>query len=301
MISIAMATYNGAKYIREQIDSILNQTIQEFELVICDDCSGDETPSILNEYVGKDNRIKFFRNECNMGFKNNFENVIRKCNGDFVALSDQDDIWSPDHLKILVGAMNDNTQLACGSPVFVDEFNNKLPKKYDYLKKNIVPSNDNDMARHIFLCRSTFQGASMLLKKSFFNIALPIPEGADFHDSWFAALACFSGGLAFVDKPVMRYRRYGSAVTSSQRKLSPARLLAGSVFGRHSVKDRLVFIKNIRERVSDLTIDQLELLNTFECMLSRRKTLIGRIENIPYLLKHFQAIYCDDIKHLFSI
>ena len=301
MISIAMATYNGAKYIYDQIDSILNQTIQDFELVICDDCSTDETPEILHKYAQQDDRIRVYINECNLGFTKNFENVILKCNGEYIALSDQDDIWLPKHLEILLDKMTEKTQVACGSPIFVNEFNKELSKKYDYLKKNKVPSNNNNMARHIFLCRSTFQGASMLIRKSFLNVALPIPEGASFHDSWFAALACFTGGLSFVDKPVMRYRRYGSAVTSNQMKLSPARLMVGSVLGSHSVNDRLVFINNIRSRAENLSKDQLELLDTFEMMLSRRKHILGRIQNIPYLLKHFQAIYCDDLKHFFSI
>ncbi len=68
MISVAMATYNGEKYIREQIDSILNQTVQDFELVVCDDCSSDGTWSILEDYANHDNRIKVFRNEGNLGF-----------------------------------------------------------------------------------------------------------------------------------------------------------------------------------------------------------------------------------------
>ena len=301
MISIAMATYNGAKYLREQIDSILNQTIQDFELVICDDCSTDETLAVLEEYAKKDKRIRFFSNESNMGFKKNFENVIRRCKGDFIALSDQDDIWLPKHLEILLDKMIGETQLACGSPIFVNERNEELPKKYDYLKKDFVPDNDEDMARHIFLCRSTFQGASMLLRRSFLKKALPIPEGADFHDSWFAAFACFSGGLAFVDKPVMRYRRFDNAVTSSFMKLSPARLFIGSVLVDHSVKDRLVFIDNIRSRTPKLSYEKRELLNTFEKLLKRRNAIWGRMANIPYQIKHFKAIYCYDGKHLFTI
>lgn len=301
MISIAMATYNGAKFIHEQIDSILNQTIQDFELVICDDCSTDETPEILHKYAQQDDRIRVYINECNLGFKKNFENVIRKCKGEYIALSDQDDIWLPNHLEILLNQMTGETQLVCGSPIFVNERNEELPKKYDYFKKDFVPDNDEDMARHIFLCRSTFQGASMLLKKSFLNIALPIPKDANFHDSWFAALACFAGGFSFVDEPVMRYRRIGTAVTSATMKLSPIRIFIGSVLVDHSVKDRMSFIDNIRVRLPELSSKKTELLNTFEKLLKRRNTIWGRISNIPYQIKHFKAIYCYDGKHLFSI
>ena len=101
MISIALASYNGSKYIREQLDSILEQTYQDFELIICDDCSTDNTWQILQEYAQKDSRIKVFENERNLGFKKNFEKAISLCNGKYIALSDQDDIWIDNHLEVL--------------------------------------------------------------------------------------------------------------------------------------------------------------------------------------------------------
>lgn len=102
MISIAMATYNGEKYLREQLDSILVQTISDFELIICDDCSNDSTRKILSEYAKKDSRIKVIFNEQNLGFVKNFEKTISFCNGEYIAFSDQDDIWLPNHLEVLL-------------------------------------------------------------------------------------------------------------------------------------------------------------------------------------------------------
>ena len=279
MISIAMTTYNGAQYIKEQIESILNQTIQDFELIICDDCSSDNTFELLQEYASKDSRITALRNDKNLGFKRNFEKVIGLCKGDYIALSDQDDIWFPNHLEILKNAIKGKVMLSCARPIFVDE----------------------GIARHIFLGRSSFQGASMMIRKSFFDIALPIPDGAGFHDSWFAGLACFAGGIAYVDVPVMRYRRLQQAVTSAYMKLSPARLFVGAILVNHSVPDRPVFIDNIRKRVPSLSIKQIKLLDIFDKMLKRRNTIFGRIANVPYLMRHFKEIYCYDGKHLFSV
>lgn len=295
-----MATYNGAKYIREQLDSILSQTFQDFELVICDDCSSDDTVSILKEYAIKDKRIIVYVNEVNLGFKKNFENVIRKCNGEFVALSDQDDIWFPDHIEMLLNVIGSDNQLSCGNPLFVDEMNNELPRKYNYFKKNLVPSNNDDMARHIFLGRSTFQGASMLIRRSFFDIALPIPKELNYHDSWFAALSCFTGGLAFVDKYTMRYRRYSDSVTVDSQYQTPFRLFVASVLVNHALKDRLVMVRYIRARAKLLTFEQQKLLSDFEKFLKRRKTIIGRLLNLPYYICHFKAIYATSCKKIFS-
>ena len=79
MIGIAMTTYNGERFLREQIDSILNQTYTDFELIICDDVSSDSTVDILNEYAQKDSRIHIIQNEKNLGFLKNFEKAIRIC------------------------------------------------------------------------------------------------------------------------------------------------------------------------------------------------------------------------------
>ena len=123
MISIAMATYNGDKYIKEQIDSILNQTIQDFEIVICDDCSTDGTVRILHEYAKNDKRFHIYQNEDNLGFKKNFEKAITLCQGEYIALSDQDDIWMPNHLELLKNAIKGKV-LSCGNADLIDKDGN---------------------------------------------------------------------------------------------------------------------------------------------------------------------------------
>ncbi len=110
MIGIAMTTYNGEKYLKEQIDSILNQTVSDFELIVCDDVSSDSTMDILNDYAEKDDRVHVFRNEENLGFLKNFEKAIRICldrGAEYVALSDQDDVWMPTKIDDTLHRMKD--------------------------------------------------------------------------------------------------------------------------------------------------------------------------------------------------
>ena len=300
MISIAMATYNGAKYIREQIDSILFQTIRDFELVVCDDYSSDDKVSVLKEYAQKDSRIHVYENEQNLGFKKNFENAISKSTGDYIALCDQDDIWLPDHLETLISEMRDDAQIVCGKPIFVNENNEELPDKYDYFMMYHPPVSNEDTVRHIFLGRSTYQGASMLIRKSFFDKALPIPDGAYYHDSWFAILACFMEGFVFVDKPTMRYRRFSDSVTFGDIRISAAKRFCASILYDYTTKDRLALIDGIRSRAKYLTPDMESLLDKMEKMIRRGSSLWGRIANVPYKIRHFKAIFACDIKHLFS-
>ena len=125
MISIAMATYNGELFIREQLDSILTQTLSDWELIVCDDGSTDNTLSILQEYANNDSRIKIYQNETNLGFKRNFEKAIGLCSGECIALCDQDDIWYPNHLEILLNLIGNNS-LSIGNSDIVDTNNTFL-------------------------------------------------------------------------------------------------------------------------------------------------------------------------------
>lgn len=136
MISIVMATYNGEKYLREQVDSILAQTYQNFELIVCDDCSTDSTVRILQENEKQDGRIKVFVNEKNLGFKKNFEKAISLCKGEYIALSDQDDIWLPEHLQVLIENIGDKDLIGADS-LLVDENNNEMGMTFlESIKRN---------------------------------------------------------------------------------------------------------------------------------------------------------------------
>ena len=94
-ISIAMATYNGERFLREQLDSLYNQTVEPYEVVISDDCSKDSTLKIAQEYQNRLN-IKILSHTKNQGVNKNFEFAIRACAGDYIMICDQDDIWHPD-------------------------------------------------------------------------------------------------------------------------------------------------------------------------------------------------------------
>jgi rhamnosyltransferase len=98
-IDILLATYNGEKYVREQIESILHQTYTNFNLLISDDVSKDSTVSILKEYEQKDSRVKVFVQEKNLGYIRNFEFLLKQVTSNYYMLSDQDDFWLPEKVE----------------------------------------------------------------------------------------------------------------------------------------------------------------------------------------------------------
>ena len=229
LISIAMATFNGERFLHEQIDSILAQTHQNFELVICDDCSTDGTVGILREYTAQDSRIRVYVNEGNLGFKKNFERAISLCKGEYIALSDQDDIWLPEHLERLLSIIGD----ADGKPT------GKMLNEVDGF-------NFFDAGKSLFrilFFTGPFQGASMLIKSVFVKRLLPFPEGVFAHDAWMAACSCFGSGIVYTFDTITKYRQHGNNVT----------------FSTHNKKSRNAFEKSIsRVRIffGDVKVDR---------------------------------------------
>lgn len=218
LVSVVMATYNGARFVKEQIDSILRQTIQNIEIVVCDDCSTDNTWEILQEYAKDDFRFRIHRNDKNLGFCKNFEKAISLCHGDYIALSDQDDVWMDNHIELLLKGLG-NKVMACGNALLVDEKGRSLNntwKKYEQL--DFIPEDDFLKLKSIILFRNPYQGASMLFRKKLLNYAIPFPSFVSFHDRWLAIVACMSGGIAYIDQVVLHYRRATQNVTSDRKE-----------------------------------------------------------------------------------
>src|SRR4051812_38033424 len=93
LISIALCTYNGERFVESQLLSLIKQTYLNLEIIIVDDCSTDNTLNIIAGYAAKDNRIKYWKNDLNLGFNQNFQKALSLTSGEFIAISDQDDIW----------------------------------------------------------------------------------------------------------------------------------------------------------------------------------------------------------------
>lgn len=208
-----MATYNGSLYLKEQIDSVLSQTIQDFELIVCDDCSSDDTWSILEEYAKKDLRIRIYRNENNIGFIKNFEKGIYLSKGEYVALCDQDDIWTEDHLEVLLDNIGDK-MLSGGDADIMDYEGRPIGLLLSETTGiTSFPSNDVERALSFIFNQNLIQGASMLVRRDFLSVALPIPKNVKYHDEWFSLLACFYGGICYTPRVINHYRKHGKNVS----------------------------------------------------------------------------------------
>lgn len=193
-----MATYNGEKYIREQLDSIVAQTYPIHELIIQDDCSTDSTVSICREYEEKYPFVHVYVNEKNKGFNENFKTAAMRSTGEFVAISDQDDIWFSEKIEKQVVAIRNHSMCYSQHLRGVDMEHTRL---VDY---------KNAPERHIF---KAVVGHSMLLEGNFARDEASWPGGMAF-DIWLTSLANFRKGVIRIDEPLNFHRTHeGQAST----------------------------------------------------------------------------------------
>ncbi|QQQ27502.1 glycosyltransferase family 2 protein [Chryseobacterium indoltheticum] len=211
-ISVALCTYNGEKFIREQIDSILDQSLKVDEIVVCDDGSTDQTKNILAEYEQKfPNIFKIHLNEKNLRSVKNFEKAISICTGEIIFLSDQDDVWGKDKVKIFANFFenNKNIDVVCSNGFIIDE--NTVQKKHYTVwdvPKFLSESKKEINYFKIFATIGNFAtGASMAIRKSFTNQVLPFPtvEGLH-HDEWIALVSAEQKKFAFLNDKLFSYR-----------------------------------------------------------------------------------------------
>ncbi len=214
-VAILMATYNGAKFIEEQLDSIINQHFEQWDLYIQDDFSNDNTPQILQDFARKDKRIHILQASEKMGAKNNFAVLMQKVEADYYFFADQDDIWFPSKMdnslsKMKVAELNNpNRPIIVHSDLkVVDESLSEIdPSLWNMLRINpSLLQTFESMAAHCLLT-----GCTMLINHKAKEVSLPIPQEALMHDVWIGLMTLKHNGLILeLDYPTILYRQHGN-------------------------------------------------------------------------------------------
>ncbi|MEH7374541.1 glycosyltransferase family 2 protein [Neobacillus drentensis] len=213
-VSVAMATYNGEKYLSQQVDSILSQLDSEDELIISDDHSSDQTLSIIDKYMQADHRVKLFINE-ESGVTSNFENAIKHTKNDLIFLSDQDDIWKPEKVATVKSyyEKNPEIQMIMSDITVVDnEINTTIESFYEFrgsrsgVIKNII--------------KNSYIGCAMSFRKELKAKILPIPRNVPMHDMWIGLVADMNKSALLIPEKLIYYRRHDANVTSVENTSS---------------------------------------------------------------------------------
>jgi glycosyltransferase involved in cell wall biosynthesis len=218
-----MATYNGEKFISEQIESILNQTLKPDEIVISDDASTDQTLKILLEYQKQyPNLIKVISNKNNAGFVKNFERALLNVTGDFIALSDQDDVWVPEKLQEEYNILekNPNVGLVFSDLELVDEHLNKIGTSMWKLHKWQLDGYIKGVDFFENILRSNrVTGCTIMIRKSVIANLIPFYNRINLHDYWLALGASLLSDVFAIDRQLVLYRQHSSNQTGAGIKI----------------------------------------------------------------------------------
>lgn len=209
-----MCTCNGQKFLQEQLDSLLAQNRLPDELVVTDDASSDRTMELLERYQAvAPFEVTLVTNPVRLGPAGNFEKAISLCNGDFIALSDQDDVWMPDKLRELEDVLMNNKECpyVFSDALVVDESLNPL----GYTMWNHVAFNPRRRETflrgrqlEVLLKRNVVTGATLAFRAKLRHLILPIPQDW-IHDAWIALIASAAVGRGlFIEKPLLKYRQH---------------------------------------------------------------------------------------------
>lgn len=205
LVSVVIATYNGEQFIAKQLDSIVNQTYSNIEVIVVDDRSTDGTAALVNIYSEKYANVWLVVNEQNLGYVKNFEKGFLLAKGDIIAPCDQDDIWDVRKIEVLLAEMGNHEIVYCNSSL-IDANDQPLHKNLSDIKH--LRSFDNCLN---YTIGNTAAGHAMLIKKEVIERCIPFPTMIP-HDFWLGFVATCVGPIKYVNQLLVQYRQHGSNV-----------------------------------------------------------------------------------------
>lgn len=212
MISVCMATYNGAVYIKEQLESILSQIGPEDEVVISDDGSTDATLEVIKS-IGSP-CIRIVQGPRMKSPSKNFEHALAQAKGDIIFLCDQDDVWQPNKVAVMLQALKSAACVVSDCRVVDAQLNVMDPSFYHVVRKH-------EGRWYNLLVRNCYLGCCMAMRREVLDKALPFPKTIPMHDIWLGNVAAFYYSLRFIPDNLMAYRRHGkNASTTSDPSAS---------------------------------------------------------------------------------
>ena len=215
-----MATYNGEKYLYEQIESILNQSYKNWILLIRDDKSEDSTVSIIEEYEKKDSRIRLLRDrKGNLGFVKNFEELLKNSQEEFIMFSDQDDYWEKDKIKNYIEILQKDEKLS-QIPLLIHSNSFICDKELKIVKEKFVDSSiASEKNGNSYFFSYVVQGSTVMINRKLKEICIPFLSSVTLHDRYFHLISEFFGKRIFIDKSLMKYRQHMNNEIGARRNI----------------------------------------------------------------------------------
>lgn len=285
-VSVVLCTYNGEKYLREQIDSILNQTYPIYELIVQDDCSIDNTLNILINYKEEDPRVKIYTNKKSLGYDANFLDAYCKATGDYIASSDQDDIWKINKIEILMNTIGDKSLIFHDSILFTSDIYNPI---------GIRTYSNTIFNETIFMMRPFVAGHQCL----FHNEILPLmkmltqKKRVISYDYLICLLGEIVNGVVYINEPLVYWRRHLDAISysssiSKQNNLKGFMLAIKALF----IEERRRITKHYFLLMSDLVFKNK--LSSLIVENMKRGDIIGIIKTCFICMKYRDSLFSKE-------
>jgi glycosyltransferase involved in cell wall biosynthesis len=280
LVSVILIVRNGGDYLSPQIDSILAQTYSNLELLVCDDCSTDGTPGFVQDYMRRDSRVRYVRNEVNLRVSLTFEKQCHLCRGEFIAPSDADDFWLPQKIEKQVAYLiaHPNTQL-----VFTDDMivNKDLSIKMGSFQKTMGNhSSGGDISINSLLERNVLAFHVSCFRRTMVPKLLPMPEQSILmYDAWAALVCSLTGPIGYINECLVLYRQHQSNMVGAG--------VRDAAFYFKRVNDRSFLGDYIRDKSGQMTIHKRLL--AMDPDNEARKALTEKVDNQASLLAVAQA------------
>ena len=300
MVSVLLAAYNGENYIRDQLDSILNQTFSDLSVVISDDLSEDDTPAIIQKYEEQyPDRIRILENRVKSGSAmNNFFRLLKSVSDEYVMLCDQDDIWLEDKVEATLTEMKRlEEQWGTEVPLLVHGDLSVTDKEGNILHQSLakyqkIAVHDNRFSH--YLVENNITGNTVMVNKALQRLLENTPKECVMHDWWMGLLASCFGKISYIDRPLVLYRQHGNNQV-------------GAKSGKQQLEERLRNQKAVRETYRKMFVQGRQLQHLYGYRMSRenRDTLehfVGlgtknRVEKI-YLICKYKLIKSTPMRTL---
>lgn len=288
MVSVLLAAYNGERYIKAQLDSLLSQSLEEMEIVYSDDGSTDGTLGILQSYEKEfPRKIRGICGKPAKSAQGNFFKLLTNVSSDYYMLCDQDDIWFPDKVELTLKEMKRMEAMEHGpAPILVHSDLSITDERAHIRHLSLaryqnIAVNDNRFSH--YLVENNITGNTIMINQAFKELLSYIPEECVMHDWWMGLLASCFGKIAYIDKPLTLYRQHGGNQLGAASGAKQAIRRKG---GREAVKDNYkrlfcqagLFYDHFKD---DMTPDQRETVEQFLKLPS-----MSRWEKIQTIIKY---------------
>jgi len=293
-----MCTYNGERYLREQLDSIASQTMLPAELIICDDGSVDSTVEIAEDFAHSSPfKVSVQRNSKNLGVTKNFEQAICLCTGELIALCDQDDVWYPQKLTALSAIFSTNPAVGgvFSNADLIDENSRRLGKTlwsaFDFTPKFQRRFEGDPVS--VLLKRGVVTGAAFMIRADLRTAFLPIPASW-LHDDWISWMLALKSRLIFTTERLLGYRVHGGQQAGVPALTLRGRMSQSREKESRMCRERMQRFMDLQARLGDMHIEPSpNLIKDIENVIrhSDARANLGRsyFDRLRYVLSQYAA------------